>query len=195
MNRIRYDTDCLPSTHCLFSCLGEVFTGRLYYSTKRSEEGCPITSLVLHAIALKPFTHLKNAAAEERWYIACLFTLCICTCQYQCVWQACPKMCPFSDLYLPLRVRTELISYRSAFVRNTDKQISIPISHRVCVQANTQNDKKYVNLYVNASALGTQASRLLQQLVTKAELLQGRSPLTERNNFFLPVEKMIWNMC
>lgn len=59
------------------------------------------------------------------------------------------------------RVRAELIGYRSAFVWNLDKQISIPISHRVHVQANIQNDKKYVNLDVNARALSTQASRLL----------------------------------
>lgn len=117
--------------------------------------------LVLHAIALKPFTHSKDAAAEEHCYIAYRFTFCFSTYQYHRVWQSCPKICPFADLYLPLRVRAELISYRSAFVWNLDKQISIPMSHRVHVQANIQNDKKYVNLYVNASALSTQASRLL----------------------------------
>lgn len=97
--------------------------------------------------------------------------------------------CILSLIFIYPRVRAELIPYRCAFVRNLDKHVSIPISHRVHVQVNIQNDKKYVNLYANASALSTQSSRLLPNWQQRLSCYKVWVPLQKGTTSFCQLKK------
>lgn len=152
MNRIRYDMDCLLSTHCLFSCLGKVFMGLLCCNTKRSEDICPCLQSSMKQILshshIQKTQQLRNTGKSYADLLTVSVPINVIMCGNPIL-----KCVIFTDLFLPLRVMGDLISYRSAFIWNLDKQISILISHKVHIQANIQNYKKCVNLYVNASAL------------------------------------------